>query len=122
MSPKMSKAKDAAALLAELPPSQRAVLQRLRKLVAKHAPRLAEQVKWGSLCFVGKGVVCYAHALEEHLDFGFFQGALLDDPQSLLQGKGKFLRHVKVRKPADVKEAQLAPFLKQALALDGKRR
>ncbi len=122
MPPKMSKATDAESLLAELPPPLRAVTKRLRAFVNEHAPKLVEQVKWGSLCFVGKGVVCYTHALEEHVDFGFFQGALLDDPQQLLQGKGKFLRHVKVRKPADVKEKVLVPLLKQALALDAKPR
>ncbi len=118
MSPKMSKAHDAVALLAELAPPLRAVVKRLRSFVRKHAPKLTEQIKWGSLCFVGRGIVCYAHALEQHVDFGFFQGARLDDPDRLLQGKGKFLRHVKVRKPADVKEKQLVPLLKQALRLD----
>jgi hypothetical protein len=118
----MSKAKDPDSLLAELSLPLRAVMQRLRTLVKKRAPKLDEQVKWGGLCYVGRGVVCYAHPLEEHVDFGFFQGARLDDPASLLQGKGKFLRHVKVRKPADVKEAQLLPFLKQALELDARSR
>ena len=32
-----------------------------------------------------------------HVDIGFFQGAALADPTGLLEGKGKRMRHVKIR-------------------------
>ena len=32
-----------------------------------------------------------------HVDIGFFQGAALRDPAGLLEGKGKRMRHVKIR-------------------------
>ncbi|MEO6597114.1 MAG: hypothetical protein ABIP94_20410 [Planctomycetota bacterium] len=41
----------------------------------------------------------------------------LDDPQRLLEGKGKFVRHAKARNAADLPEWALAPMLRQALAL-----
>lgn len=120
MSPRMSKAKDPEALLAELEPPLRAVVERARRLVRKHAPKLVEQVKWGGLCFVGRKVVCYAHPLDEHVDFGFFQGAALDDPAGVLSGSGRFLRRVQLRRPADLKEKLIVPLLRQAVALDRK--
>jgi hypothetical protein len=32
-----------------------------------------------------------------HVNVGFFRGAELSDPNGLLQGTGKFMRHVKLR-------------------------
>ncbi len=32
-----------------------------------------------------------------HVNVGFFHGATLPDPARLLQGTGKFMRHVKLR-------------------------
>src|ERR1700674_1967315 len=38
----------------------------------------------------------YVNVLTSHVNFGFFQGAALPDPARLLQGTGKFMRHVKL--------------------------
>ena len=37
-----------------------------------------------------------------HANLGFARGASLPDPAGLVEGTGKNLRHVKVRKPEDV--------------------
>ena len=37
------------------------------------------------------------NAFTSHVNVGFFQGASLPDPAGLLQGAGKFMRHVKLR-------------------------
>jgi hypothetical protein len=39
----------------------------------------------------------YVNAFKAHVNVGFFQGAALDDPASLLEGAGKHMRHVKLR-------------------------
>jgi len=39
----------------------------------------------------------YVNAFRDHVNVGFFQGASLADPDGLLQGSGKRMRHVKVR-------------------------
>src|ERR1700749_4293515 len=39
----------------------------------------------------------YVNAFTSHVNVGFFQGATLRDPAGLLQGAGKFMRHVKLR-------------------------
>ena len=39
---------------------------------------------------------CYVMPLKERVNLGFYQGASLPDPQGLLEGTGKSLRHVKV--------------------------
>jgi len=39
----------------------------------------------------------YVNVFTAHVTVGFFQGAMLADPDGLLQGNGKFMRHVKLR-------------------------
>ncbi len=39
----------------------------------------------------------YVNVFTSHINVGFFQGAGLPDPDGLLQGNGKFMRHVKLR-------------------------
>ena len=46
----------------------------------------------------------YVNVFTAHVNVGFFQGAALPDPAGLLQGTGKFMRHVKLR-PGTVTDA-----------------
>ena len=39
----------------------------------------------------------YVNAFTSHVNVGFFHGASLPDPARLLQGDGRFMRHVKLR-------------------------
>ena len=39
----------------------------------------------------------YVNVFSSHVNLGFFQGAALPDPARLLQGNGKFMRHLKLR-------------------------
>jgi len=39
----------------------------------------------------------YVNIFTSHVNVGFFHGAALPDPARLLQGAGKFMRHVKLR-------------------------
>jgi len=39
----------------------------------------------------------YVDVFTSHVNVGFFRGATLPDPAHLLQGAGKFMRHVKLR-------------------------
>jgi uncharacterized protein YbjT (DUF2867 family) len=49
--------------------------------------------------------VNYANAFKAHVDVGFFRGAELADPDGLLEGTGKFMRHVKLRPGQPVEDA-----------------
>src|SRR6266852_2105120 len=48
----------------------------------------------------------YVNVFNSHVNVGFFHGTALPDPARLLQGTGKFMRHVKLRPemPTTVKE------------------
>lgn len=63
---------------------------------------------------VGDGAFAYVAAFRDHVNVGFFFGALLEDPAGLLEGTGKRGRHVKLRPAEAVDEAALARLLEAA--------
>lgn len=56
----------------------------------------------------------YVNAFKDHVDVGFFFGALLEDPARLLEGTGKRGRHVKLRPGREVDSAALAQLIETA--------
>jgi hypothetical protein len=56
------------------------------------------------------------NAFTSHVNVGFFQGAALPDPARLLQGSGKFMRHVKLRPGTATDSASLHRLIELAYA------
>lgn len=93
----------------------RRIITALRRFVKRTSPRLAEGVKWGNGCWIGAaGPVAYVYSAPDYVQFGFFRGAKLKDPKSLLEGSGRFVRHIKVRRTADIDARAFAALLRQA--------
>jgi hypothetical protein len=65
---------------------------------------------------VGNLAFGYVNAFKDHVNVGFFLGAILPDPSKLLEGDGRFMRHVKVRASAPVDEAALRELIISAYA------
>ncbi len=96
-------------------PRNQAIIRALRRFVARVAPKLGESVKWGNGCWIGSdGPVAYLYSDTGWVQFGFFRGASLKDPKRLLEGKGAYVRHIKVRKPSDIDQRAFATLLRQA--------
>ena len=49
----------------------------------------------------------YVNVFTSHVNVGFFHGAALRDPRRLLQGTGRFMRHVKLRPGTAMDEVEL---------------
>jgi hypothetical protein len=62
----------------------------------------------------------YISVQESYVNLGFFHGAALPDPQGMLEGTGKKLRHIKIRSASDAKRAGVVALLRHAIA-DRKR-
>jgi hypothetical protein len=63
---------------------------------------------------VGDAAFAYVNAFQAHVNVGFFRGAEIADPQSLLEGTGKFMRHVKLRPEVDVDVTALTNLIETA--------
>lgn len=58
----------------------------------------------------------YVNVFRAHVNVGFFQGAALPDPAGLLQGTGKFMRHVKLLPGTATNAAALSMLVERAYA------
>jgi len=58
----------------------------------------------------------YVNAFKAHVNVGFFRGAEIADPESLLEGTGKFMRHVKLRPGCGVNVTALMKLIDTAYA------
>lgn len=65
---------------------------------------------------VGDAAFAYVNVFTAHVNVGFYQGALLNDPEKILLGEGKWMRHVKVRPNAAVPSAALLALITAAHA------
>jgi hypothetical protein len=63
----------------------------------------------------------YVNVLTLHVNIGFFHGASLEDPARLLQGTGRFMRHVKAR-PGNLLDDHALKALVRAAYADIKAR
>ena len=96
--------------------------------VAKAVRALMKAVKgveeyvnpWSIPSFDSDGPLCCFMVGKEHVTFAFMRGAALPDPEKLLEGTGKAVRHVKLRSVADVKRPGVKKLIMEAVKLNKK--
>jgi hypothetical protein len=65
---------------------------------------------------VGDAAFAYVNAFRAHVNIGFFGGSDLADPASVLEGDGKFMRHVKLRPERELDDRTLMKLIETAYA------
>lgn len=103
---------------AQQPPEKRALLEKLRALVDKAVPDAESSIKWGVPFYQRKGRnVCSIAAFKEHVGINFFASPdVLVDPGEKLEGGGKSMRMLKVRRAEDIDSASIRRWLKATVA------
>jgi hypothetical protein len=106
-------------LIDKLPVAQREIARALRAIIRQATPGLAESIQGGNACYAAGGNVCSIIPYRGHVNLAFFRGAELDDPEGLLEGTGKGMRHVSVRSVEDIREGPHAALVRAASSLSG---
>ena len=97
------------------------VARALRALVKKTVKGSEEYVNpWKIPSFDSNGPLCCFMAGKDHVTFAFLRGAALPDPEKLLEGTGKGVRHVKLRSAAEVKKPGVKKLIAAAAKLNKK--
>lgn len=60
---------------------------------------------------------CMLPIYTNHVNLGFNKGTLLHDPYQLLQGTGKLIRHIPIRKPDDYRNEKVEAIIRSSIAL-----
>jgi hypothetical protein len=63
---------------------------------------------------IGDAAFAYVNAFRAHVNVGFFRGAELADPASLMEGTGRFMRHVKLAPERQVDASALEKLIVSA--------
>ena len=63
---------------------------------------------------VGEAAFAYVDAFKAHVNVGFFHGSDLPDPNGILEGTGKHMRHVKVRPDTEENGEALSALIEAA--------
>ena len=63
---------------------------------------------------LGDAPFAYINVFTSHVNLGFFQGAGLPDPAHLLQGTGRFMRHVKLKPGIAIDPSDLSRLIEAA--------
>ncbi|MBM5572162.1 MULTISPECIES: DUF1801 domain-containing protein [Deefgea] len=112
----MSDAKVASLLhdLALLDVERLAVVEAVRTLIYSLLPSATERVMYGGLLFATQADFCGIFAYQKHVSVEFGRGCDLSDVAGVLEGGGKFRRHIKLFSLKDIEDKSLAQYIVQA--------
>lgn len=88
---------------------------RVRSLFLEACPGLTEAVKYGGIVFLKNGgLIGGVFVYKEHVSVEFSQGSSFPDPDAVLEGKGKYRRHIKLHDLEDIDAKHLVGFIVEA--------
>jgi len=103
---------------AEFSPEMQAITLALREVARQEMHGAQETVFTQSFNYSPDGLyqhrICYLWPGKSHATLGFFYGTSLDDPDELLEGTGKRMRHVKVRNADEAMSPAIRALVRQA--------
>lgn len=76
---------------------------------------MTEQVKYGGLLFSTAKPFCGIFSYTRHVTLEFGAGATLPDKYKMLEGEGKYRRHIKLTSEQDVSDKHVYAYLVLAL-------
>lgn len=107
---------DIRAYLDGLSETHRSIVERARELITEIHPDVSETIKWDQPVFELDGEdQFYLAAQSDHVNLGFMKGADMTDPDGLLEGTGKRMRHIKVRNSADLESPEIRALVERSI-------
>ena len=94
------------------------IFLKIREIVLNVSPDLEDDIKYGGLVFLeGNLLICGIFSYREHLSIEFGRGVELDDPNKLLEGNGKYRKHLKIYNMNDVENKDVKGFVEKVVKL-----
>ena len=108
------------AYIAAMPSWKRDLGKRLDALIVRNVPNVRKAVKWNTPFYgiEGQGWFLGFHTFTHYVKVAFFRGTSLR-PVPPGASKGKDTRYIDIHEGAELDEAQMAAWVKQAAALPG---
>jgi len=94
----------------------------LREIILEEAPDASESIYqvytvavWFGFSGKMKDMFCYITTHAAHISLGFPRGASLPDPNRVLEGEGKAMRHIKFKKMSDLERPFVRRYIRTAI-------
>jgi len=94
----------------------------LREVILEEFPDASESIYqvytvaiWFGFSGKMKDMFCYITTSTGHVNLGFPRGASLPDPNRVLEGDGKIMRHIKFRSQQDVERPFVRRYIQAAM-------
>jgi hypothetical protein len=94
----------------------------LREIILDEVPDASESIYqvytvaiWFGFSGKMKDMFCYIATNARHINLGFPRGALLPDPNHVLEGDGKTMRHIKFASERDLERAFVRRYIQAAI-------
>src|SRR5436305_9643771 len=94
----------------------------LREVIIEEAPDASESIYqvytvaiWFGFSGKMKDMFCYIATNAKHVNLGFPRGTSLPDPNRVLEGEGKTMRHIKFRSQRDVERPFVRRYIQAAM-------
>jgi hypothetical protein len=94
----------------------------LREVILEEAPDASESIYqvytvavWFGFSGKMKDMFCYIATNAGHVNLGFPRGASLPDPNGVLEGTGKAMRHIKFASHSEVERAFVRRYIRAAM-------
>ena len=91
------------------------LVQSLREIILGLTPSISEEVKYGGILFSAGQPFCGVFSYAKHVSLEFGAGAALPDKFQVLEGEGKFRRHIKLSSAQDISAKHVREYLVLAL-------
>jgi len=95
-------------------------VQALREIILGLDSSITEEVKYGGLLFSAEEPFCGVFSYAKHVSLEFGAGASLPDIFNVLEGEGKFRRHIKLTSVQDISEKHVREYLVLAFKASAK--
>ena len=98
------------------PVEQIELLEQLRILIHQSVDGVSEEIKWNFPVFCKTKDFAYLRFSKKHITLGFYNIDKIKDPNNLLEGEGKTLKHIKIKnKEEGEKGENLIKFTNQLI-------
>src|SRR5580698_8691369 len=94
----------------------------LREIILEEVPDASESIYqvytvaiWFGFSGKMKDMFCYIATNARHINLGFPRGSTLPDPNRVLEGDGKTMRHIKLRSQRDVERPFVRRYIQTAV-------
>jgi len=94
----------------------------LREIILEEVPDAAESIYqvytvaiWFGFSEKMKDMFCYITTNARHLNLGFPRGATLPDPNRVLEGEGKAMRHIKFTNQSDLERPFVRRYIRASI-------